>query len=644
MRTLTLIPCLVTLLLVSVHCDDKVLKEKVDCVIETMLSSERCKETARQHANITPDRQSGCNTIRTFRDVLSHFGCEQSDYDKLHSVVCENKDLKCTMNATEKNIREARSITLSTEGQGEQSEGPTKEQMLCIIETRLTEGRCRDTARERAENGHDPKTACSTLRTFEKSLSVVGCTDRDYAVLEEVVCDHQNLECSLFESGSNEITSRGLNGGNEIESEGPTKEQMLCIIETRLTEGRCRDTARERAENGHDPKTACSTLRTFEKSLSVVGCTDRDYAVLEEVVCDHKNLECSLFSTYEKDQTEMPTNKVARAAEVPAKQVSKEKVLCVIETLTPGLCRNTARERAENNHDPENGCQTLLTMKYGLSAVNCSDEDYEKMKAVVCDGKDVPCTRANPDDKTTTTGTTTPVAPTVEDPANKVSKENVMCAIETLTPGRCRETARERAQHNHDPRIACTTVMSFQPSLSTVNCTERDFNTIKAAVCDGVDMCGKSNSGRHNVTLRSILRSSSSQQPGYDSQRPGNGGQQPGNGGQRPGNGGQRPGNGGQRPGNGGQRPGIGSQRPGNASTKEKILCIIETLSSERCKSSARQHAQSGSNPESACKTLESFKNDLAVVGCNTEDYRKLHAVVCERRDVPCRISGRTSS
>ncbi|KAK0041169.1 hypothetical protein Bpfe_029384, partial [Biomphalaria pfeifferi] len=492
MKTLTLISGLVTLLVVSVHCDDRVLKEKVDCVIETMLSSERCKETARQHANITPDRQSGCNTIRTFKDTLSHFGCEQSDYDKLHSVVCENKDLKCTMNATAQNIREERSITVGTEGQSEQSEGPTKEQMLCvietqltegrcrdtareraenghdpktacstlrafkdimstvdctgrdyrvleevvcnhknvecslystgsgnrvsrginggneiesegptkeqmlcIIETRLTEGRCRDTARERAENGHDPKTACTTLRTFKDSLSTVGCTDRDYTMLEEVVCDHQNLECSLFESGSNDITSQGLNGGNDIESEGPTKEQMLCIIETRLTEGRCRDTARERAENGHDPKTACTTLRTFKDSLSTVGCTDRDYTVLEEVVCDHQNLECSLFNTYEKDQTEMPTNKVARAAEVPAKQVSKEKVLCVIETLTPGLCRDTARERAENNHDPENGCQTLLAMKAGLSAVNCSEEDYEKMKAVVCDGKDVPCTRSN---------------------------------------------------------------------------------------------------------------------------------------------------------------------------------------------------------------------------------------------------------
>ncbi|XP_013076008.2 uncharacterized protein LOC106062287 [Biomphalaria glabrata] len=70
---------------------------------------------------------------------------------------------------------------------------------------------------------------------------------------------------------------------------------------------------------------------------------------------------------------------------------------------------------------------------------------------------------------------------------------------------------------------------------------------------------------------------------------------------------------------------------------KEKILCIIETrLSSNLCKSTSKAQAMAGSDPATACSTLETFRIMLPLVGCTTADYDLLHSIVCEHKDIPC--------
>ncbi|KAH9512691.1 hypothetical protein Btru_037923 [Bulinus truncatus] len=70
---------------------------------------------------------------------------------------------------------------------------------------------------------------------------------------------------------------------------------------------------------------------------------------------------------------------------------------------------------------------------------------------------------------------------------------------------------------------------------------------------------------------------------------------------------------------------------------RDHIMCIIETqLSSDACKSTARAQAQAGSDPTTACSTLETFRLLLPIVGCTTNDYNILHSVICEHQNVTC--------
>ncbi|KAK6962316.1 hypothetical protein BgiMline_032411 [Biomphalaria glabrata] len=70
------------------------------------------------------------------------------------------------------------------------------------------------------------------------------------------------------------------------------KDKILCVIETQLSTDRCKDVARNGAVTGGDPKSACASLQTFKEGLSIFGCSDADYDILEAMVCFNKDIAC----------------------------------------------------------------------------------------------------------------------------------------------------------------------------------------------------------------------------------------------------------------------------------------------------------------------------------------------------------------
>ncbi|KAK0041170.1 hypothetical protein Bpfe_029385, partial [Biomphalaria pfeifferi] len=85
-------------LVISCQAQDP-LKEKILCIIETRLSSNLCKSTSRAQAMAGNDPATACSTLETFKIMLPLVGCTSADYDLLHSIVCEHKDIPCSQAA-----------------------------------------------------------------------------------------------------------------------------------------------------------------------------------------------------------------------------------------------------------------------------------------------------------------------------------------------------------------------------------------------------------------------------------------------------------------------------------------------------------------------------------------------------------------
>ncbi|KAI8772203.1 hypothetical protein BgiBS90_026683 [Biomphalaria glabrata] len=94
MNQFILTSVLLALLVLGARCDDQ-MKDKILCVIETQLSTDRCKDVARNGAVTGGDPKSACASLQTFKEGLSIFGCSDADYDILEAMVCFNKDIAC---------------------------------------------------------------------------------------------------------------------------------------------------------------------------------------------------------------------------------------------------------------------------------------------------------------------------------------------------------------------------------------------------------------------------------------------------------------------------------------------------------------------------------------------------------------------
>lgn len=78
------------------------------------------------------------------------------------------------------------------------------------------------------------------------------------------------------------------------QAQDPLKEKVLCIIETQLSSSSCKNSARLQADAENDPATACATLEALRVLLEIVHCTSADYDLLHSVVCEQKDIPCSL--------------------------------------------------------------------------------------------------------------------------------------------------------------------------------------------------------------------------------------------------------------------------------------------------------------------------------------------------------------
>ncbi|KAH9512694.1 hypothetical protein Btru_037945 [Bulinus truncatus] len=66
----------------------------VMCIIETQLSSQSCKTTAKAQA-ANNDESTACATLETFKLLLGIVGCTTDDYNLLHKVLCEKVRVPC---------------------------------------------------------------------------------------------------------------------------------------------------------------------------------------------------------------------------------------------------------------------------------------------------------------------------------------------------------------------------------------------------------------------------------------------------------------------------------------------------------------------------------------------------------------------
>ncbi|XP_059161862.1 uncharacterized protein LOC131944958 [Physella acuta] len=213
-------------------------KEKVLCIIDTQLSSDSCRATARQQAEGESEQGHACETLKSFQSALDAIGCSKQDYDTLYSVICDDVDTTC--------VRE--------------------DPLQAVINT-LT-FRCKSTMSAGWKELKSPG-GCSTLESSRTTILTTNiCTLGDYNRLHGILCSQDKLD-------PNQVLSQGVKFDNAINT-----------VQTKISQS-CHEIVwkdLEKSDYNLDP--VCQKLKSSGQGLRVKGlCTQADLDTLEPAVC-----------------------------------------------------------------------------------------------------------------------------------------------------------------------------------------------------------------------------------------------------------------------------------------------------------------------------------------------------------------------
>ncbi|CAG5126995.1 unnamed protein product [Candidula unifasciata] len=311
-------------------------RAEIKCIIYNQLSSKRCEDSVRGQTSDNDDLSKGCAKLESFKNLVASVGCTQEDYDKLHVVICTWNGKNTCINYHNMQVDK-----------------------ITEIEHNLSASCSKAVLKD--VKSEDPSEYCVKLTNAKEGfISKQLCTSSELASLEKFACCVGEV-CVLDIDIS---TRRG-----QVE------------LAIRKTTTQCSKTIMVALSELSKPATeACPALEATKPALLTdLVCTDQDYIDLEKVVCVSE-VNCSIDSTASACTTTTP-DPLANERE------QRDRIQKVIAEEIQEHCQSFMLEEVGKSvNDPlEKTCANFLDNRgFIVEGGQCSAEDYDKLKFVIC--------------------------------------------------------------------------------------------------------------------------------------------------------------------------------------------------------------------------------------------------------------------